>query len=186
MSDVTRKGLEELGFVEKNGEWVKRINPVKPNVSTDQPVQIRPDLPIRPVPINNFDTITTEEYKKKFRKKEGKQRDEKGRIKSKMGNVRTTYNGVEYDSTKEANFAKDLDWQLRAASIRAWERQVKIEIKIDEFHICNYKADFKVYYCDDSIMFFDIKGRKEGLAYELFKIKRKLIKKLYAIEIYEV
>lgn len=106
--------------------------------------------------------------------------------KSKYNNEFTLYSGQKYHSKKEAKFAEDLDWRKRCAEVRDWERQVKIEIKVNGIHICNYFADFKVYYSDDSVMFFDVKGYKEGGAYNYFKTKKKLIEALYNIIIHEV
>jgi Protein of unknown function (DUF1064) len=54
------------------------------------------------------------------------------------------YNGYNYDSKKEAEYAMQLDWLIKAKEIKSWERQFKIDIIINGIHICNYFIDFKV------------------------------------------
>lgn len=50
---------------------------------------------------------------------------------------------------------------------------------------CAYYADF-VYYKDGELIVEDVKGMKKGGAYELYKIKRKLMLERYGIRIKEV
>lgn len=50
---------------------------------------------------------------------------------------------------------------------------------------CAYYADF-VYYKDGELIVEDVKGMKKGGAYELYKIKRKLMLERYGIRITEI
>lgn len=52
-------------------------------------------------------------------------------------------------------------------------------------HECAYYADF-VYYKDGELIVEDVKGMKKGGAYELYKIKRKLMLERYGIRITEI
>ena len=60
------------------------------------------------------------------------------RTKSKYNSRSKEYNRKRYDSIKEANYAEGLDWLLKAKEIQGWERQVKIDLKVNGKHICNY------------------------------------------------
>mgnify|MGYP000025146300 CR=1 FL=1 len=68
------------------------------------------------------------------------------------------YGGKRYDSIKEARYAEELDWLVKAKKIQGWERQVKIDLKVNGKHICNYYCDFKVIHNDGSIEFAEVKG----------------------------
>lgn len=109
---------------------------------------------------------------------------------SKYKNKKAVYNGETYDSQKEARYAKALDTFKKAINyqdrVLKWERQVRYDIKVNDERIAFYKLDFKVWYCDGRVEHIDIKGQKSGTAYQLFKLKKKLIEALYNIEIIEV
>lgn len=80
------------------------------------------------------------------------------RKKKKYGNKTQIYNGLSYHSIKEANYAEDLDWRLKAKDIKSWTRQVKIDLKVNGQHICNYYVDFKVIHNDNSVEYVEVKG----------------------------
>lgn len=108
---------------------------------------------------------------------------------NKYQNIKATYNGVEYDSTKEADFAASLDAQKDDRGknkVLKWQRQVKYSIDIDGQHICNYFLDFKVWRASGEINHYDIKGYKKGQAYSLFRLKKKLVEAIHKIKIEEV
>lgn len=63
---------------------------------------------------------------------------------NKFHNKRTTYGGNKFDSKGEASYAEELDWRIKAGEIQGYERQVKIELKVNGVLICNYYADFVV------------------------------------------
>lgn len=101
--------------------------------------------------------------------------------KNKFGAKKQTYEGVRYDSGREAQKASELDLLLKAGEIKSWKRQVKIEInfkknKKDEWiltgetalslkekgiefrHFRNYFMDFVIEHFDGSIEYLEIKG----------------------------
>lgn len=87
---------------------------------------------------------------------------------------KTTYNGSKFDSKGESAYAEELDWRIKAGEIKGYERQVKIELKVNGVLICNYYADFIV---------TDKHGAKElheykGLRLPLFDLKWKLLQAL--------
>ena len=57
---------------------------------------------------------------------------------------RSIYNGVEYASLAEANYARDLDLELKAGVVLAWSRQPRFPIVVNGDLVCHYTADFEV------------------------------------------
>lgn len=105
---------------------------------------------------------------------------------------KTKYKGNIYDSKKEAQYAMLLDNEIKKGNIIKYERQIRFDIRVDQNTIAFYKADFKVYYRnrldqkgDGPIEYWDIKGLKKGGAYQLFRLKKKLVEALYHIKIIE-
>jgi hypothetical protein len=108
--------------------------------------------------------------------------------KNKYNAKRTEYNGVVYDSAKEAGFAKKLDLLKMAQGphkVMKVERQVPFQITVNDVKIAKYILDFRVTYADGRIEHIDVKGMKSGAAYQMFKLKKKLVEALYFIEIKE-
>ena len=103
---------------------------------------------------------------------------------SKYKNKKTEYNGFEYDSKKEANRAAELDLMVKAGVISHLERQVSYVFSHHGVKICTYKCDFQ-YARDGRTVVEDVKSdytRKMPL----YRIKRKLMKAFYDIDIIEV
>lgn len=92
--------------------------------------------------------------------------------KKKYRNIPKQYSGVIYDSKKEAEYAKQLDWRLRAGNIKSWERQKKISIDVNGKHICNYYCDFLIIHPDGSREYVEIKS--DITETPLWRIKWKL------------
>lgn len=89
------------------------------------------------------------------------------RTKSKYRNKNKTYNGRTYDSIKEANYAEELDWRIKAGEVKEWIPQYKIDIRINGKHWRNYYIDFKVILSDGSIEYHEVKGYET----EVWKMK---------------
>ena len=94
---------------------------------------------------------------------------------SKYGAKSCYYNGILYHSKLEAKYAIGLDLCVKAKEIKSWERQVKISLDVNGYHIANYFCDFKIINNDDSEEFHEIKGFET----EIFRLKRKLLEALY-------
>lgn len=97
--------------------------------------------------------------------------------KSKYGNHRTTHNGFQYDSKKEAGYAMELDMQLKGRAIRSWERQVKLSLDVNGEHIANYFCDFLIHHIDGSREYVEIKSPITMT--DVWKMKWKLSQALY-------
>lgn len=80
------------------------------------------------------------------------------RKKSKYNNKTQEYNGLRYDSIKEAQYAEELDWRVKAGEVERWERQVKVDLRVNGVHIANYFCDFKVWLTDGTIQYHEVKG----------------------------
>lgn len=87
----------------------------------------------------------------------------------------STYDGVLYHSKKEAAYAAELDLRKKAGDILGWERQVKISLDVNGYHICNYYVDFQVTYPDDHIELVEVKGFET----EVWRLKWKLFEAIY-------
>jgi hypothetical protein len=120
------------------------------------------------------DVYTTDEFREIVRKRV-----------SKYGNMDTEYNGVVYDSKKEAQYAYTLDRLLYGKFISKWERQIRYNLAVNGVKICAYVLDFKVYHLDGYIEYVDIKGMKKGAAYQMFKVKQKLMLAILGIDVIE-
>ncbi len=92
------------------------------------------------------------------------------RKQSKYRNKFTDYEGHRYHSKFEAKVAQDLDLRVKANDIRSWERQVRIDLRVDGKHICNYYIDFIIYHNNDTVEYLEVKGMET----DLWRIKWKL------------
>ncbi len=108
---------------------------------------------------------------------------------NKFGAKKSEYNGVIYDSTKEAVFARHLDVLHVAKDPKERVvhviRQYKFDFHVKGINIFTYICDFKVAYMDGTHKYFDVKGYKKGAAYNIFVIKKKCIEAQYNIVINE-
>ncbi|MBD3198010.1 MAG: DUF1064 domain-containing protein [Candidatus Lokiarchaeota archaeon] len=111
-------------------------------------------------------------------------------MKNKFFAKKTYIGDIKFDSKKEANFYLELNMLRKAvepnARVEQITRQPQFDIQINGKHIAYYRADFKVIYADGNMKIFDVKGYKKGCAYNLFRLKKKLVEAIYNIEIIEV
>lgn len=96
----------------------------------------------------------------------------------KYGNRASDYNGIIYDSGFEADYAKELDFRLKAKDIKNWKRQIKCSMDIGDMHICNYIVDFEVEHNDGSFELIECKGMET----EIWRLKRKLLEAVWLPE----
>ena len=98
--------------------------------------------------------------------------------KSKYNAKKTEYNGVVYDSKKEAKYAEDLDLRIRAGEVVFYLRQVPFDLpgKV------KYRVDFQEFHSDGTIHFTDVKGVKTAM----YILKKKQVESLFPITIEEV
>lgn len=94
---------------------------------------------------------------------------------NKFGAIKKEYNGIKYDSKREAKEAALLDLEVKAKTVLKWERQHKIPLVVNGVKLCNYVIDFKVYHADGRVEYREVKGAET----QLWKLKFKLAKALY-------
>ena len=103
----------------------------------------------------------------------------------KYHNIKAEYNGVVYDSRKEARRAVALDWMLKAGIIRDLERQKAFVLqegyynnKKEKIRPIFYLADF-VYYDNERKMWIVEDVKSPATRTEVYKIKKKLFECKY-------
>ena len=127
---------------------------------------------------------------------------------NKYFNKKVTINGESFDSKKEAKRYQELLLLQRAGKISNLQRQVRYELIPAQYQTyeryskkgerlkdgvelierkVEYVADF-VYTLTDTgeNVVEDVKGYKSGAAYDMFKLKRKLMLAIHSIRIKEV
>lgn len=105
------------------------------------------------------------------------------------GNIKSTYDGIEFGSKKEMARYIELKILKKAGVIDRLEVHPKYEFVINGFKVCTYSADFR-YHKAGSILskdmiVEDVKSpftRKK----DSYRIKIKLMKAVYGIEIKEI
>jgi len=100
---------------------------------------------------------------------------------NKYGAVRTTIDGITFDSKREAKRWVELQLLSRAGHITNLLRQVKFPIVVNGHPIGLYIADF-TYLKDGQRVVEDSKG----LRTDLYRWKRKLVKAVLGVDIVEV
>lgn len=108
---------------------------------------------------------------------------------NKYGAKKTEVDGIVFDSQKEAMRWCELKLMERGGMIRELKRQMRVELipKTDKYRAVNYVADFE--YRDAKtglVVYEDVKGCREGAAYEMFKLKKKLMYWRWGKDIIEI
>lgn len=83
----------------------------------------------------------------------------------------TQVDGITYHSKLEAGYADELRIRKMAKDIKDWERQVKLDLKINGYHITNYYIDFVVHHNDGSKEYVEVKGYET----EVWKLKWRIL-----------
>lgn len=100
---------------------------------------------------------------------------------SKYRNVKTTVDGVTYDSKKEAKRAGELALLQRAGEISDLQRQVRYLLDVNGVPICHYRADFTYRERGAGFVVEDVKGVRTPE----FILKSKLMLAVHGITIRE-
>jgi len=83
-----------------------------------------------------------------------------------------------FSSQAEAKRYNELALLQRCGEISQLEMQPVFEIKIDDIHITNYRADFS-YIEDDEEVIEDVKGAQT----EVFRLKKRMVEAAYGVKI---
>lgn len=100
--------------------------------------------------------------------------------------------GHKFDSKKEAKRYTELKAMEERGEISVLRCQVPFELLPTQqtktganYRAVKYIADF-VYYNDGKMVVEDVKGMKKGQAYQLFVLKKKMLKWFFDIEVVEI
>jgi hypothetical protein len=96
----------------------------------------------------------------------------------KYGAIRTIYNGKEYPSKREANYAAYLDLQVKAGIVAYYLEQIFLRYKGGGKLI----IDFLVFYTDGRVEYIDAKGKRTAL----YLAKKRIVEATWPIKIREV
>jgi len=103
---------------------------------------------------------------------------------NKYGAKKTTVDGITFDSKWEAQRWGELQAMERGGLVRDLERQVKYDIVVNGEKICRYIADFRYKLVDDDGSTKEVVEDAKGFETADFKIKKKLMKAVYQINLY--
>ena len=104
---------------------------------------------------------------------------------SKYRNRKTLVDGIQFDSQKEADRYQELLWMQQARLIQDLECQPRYDLIVNGHKLGFYRGDFR--YKDvatDSVILEDVKSPATRTA--VYRLKKKLVKALYGVEIIEV
>ena len=97
---------------------------------------------------------------------------------SKYRNIRTVVNGISFASKREAARYRELVLLERAGVIKDLSLQVRMPLKVNGQVVSHYVADFQ-YVEEGKLIVEDAKG----FITDTFRLKSKLVKALYGVEI---
>lgn len=112
-----------------------------------------------------------------------------GKPKNKFGAIKKTVDDIKFDSTKEANRYSQLKLLVRAGLIKDLKLQVRYDL-IPKQRFSDGTSMIGTYYLADFVYFDCEKGHEvvedvKGKRTDVYQIKRKLMKLILNIEIYE-
>lgn len=90
--------------------------------------------------------------------------------------------GIKFDSMKEARHYRRLKLLQRAGRISELKCHPSFDLKVNGALVCKYVADFS-YVENSKTVICDVKGMKSGGAWQVFRIKAKLFKAVYGIDV---
>lgn len=85
-------------------------------------------------------------------------------------------NGFRYDSGFEATYGMFLESELKAKHIKGFERQVNLDLVVNDYKVCQYRIDFIVYHLDGITEYIETKGYHT----DTWRLKWKLFEALYS------
>lgn len=102
---------------------------------------------------------------------------------SREGNIRTVVDGITFDSKREAGRYQTLKLMEQHGAVRELRVHPVYPLVVNGVHVCDYEADYEYRNTANALVIEDVKGRKSGGPFELFKLKAKLMKALYGVEV---
>ena len=137
----------------------------------------------KPKTLNRLHSMTAKEFREYLNGRFGTT-PSKEKKPSKFRNKKTEVEGIKFDSLKEANRFRFLRQQQIEGRIKGLKLQHKFEFVVNGERVCSYIADFT--YTSNEVGFIveDVKSeftRRQPV----YRIKKKLMKAVFGIEILE-
>ena len=129
--------------------------------------------PKKGTPPRQVDTITAEQFQQLIAECDAEAK------RSKYGNKPIVIDDIWFQSTAEGNYYQQLKVRMKAGEVSGYLHQVPFPVVIDGLPVCDYIADFVVYYPDGREEIIDVKGVET----DVFKLKRKLLKATSGLDI---
>lgn len=106
-----------------------------------------------------------------------------GRKTHKYGAKRTTVDGITFDSKREAERYDELQLLVRAGQIHGLRLQPSWDLHVMGVKVARYVADFSYHvWAEGPVVVEDVKGMRTPM----YRLKAKMLKAEYGIEIREV
>ena len=112
----------------------------------------------------------------------GRQLDRKAAKPRKYRNEPTVIDGIRFDSKKEAEHYRRLCLLKKAGVVERIDLQVKYPLTVNGEKVGTYAADFVVRFPDGKVQAQDVKGVRTPV----YRLKKRLMKAIYKIEIVEI
>lgn len=113
--------------------------------------------------------------------------------KNKYKNDKVEYSGIKFDSKKQARRYQDLKLLERAGEIKELEIEPSFPIEVNGVKVCIYKADFgyreQIYNKSGMKLYWDRiveDVKSEPTKTPVYRLKKKLMKAIYNIEVREI
>ena len=104
----------------------------------------------------------------------------------KFNAVRTEVDGITFASKAEAQYYAQLRMLEKAGEIEALELQPKFPLIVNGVKVATYIADFRYRVVKGKSNSLTVVADKKGVLTPIYKLKKKLVKALYDIDITEV
>jgi len=101
---------------------------------------------------------------------------------NKHKNIRTHVDGYSFASKAEARRYGELKLMEKSGVISRLTVHPSFILSVNNVHFCNYYADFS-YLENGKEVVEDVKGYRKGGAYQMFKLKQKLMLACYGIDV---
>jgi hypothetical protein len=106
------------------------------------------------------------------------------KTRSKYGAVKTTLDGITFDSKREAARWSVLQQLVRLGEVRDVQRQVPYRIDLSGQHVCTWIADFE-YWERRNDEWHVVREDCKGVRTPVYRLKKKLVKAVWGFEIRE-
>ena len=126
------------------------------------------------------------EYERLILEHRNQQRATRKPARHKYGAIATTVDDIRFDSKAEARRYQELKLMERGRLIRNLELQVTFPLVVNGVKIGDYRCDFRYNNCDTGALVVEDVKSKATASIPTYRIKKKLMKALYNIEVTEV